>query len=543
MVGAVPLELNRDQRAHARKAAKAELRRRRDAGSDDLFRFVSRSPGYEAGWVHLDLCRRLEQFERDTLEAMRLKRPGPRLIICMPPRAGKTHIVSQRFPVWWLGRNARHEIVCASYNSSLANTNSDKARHEVMNGPEGRDAFPHLIKRRGKVRRARRRPFVEVDKKEHWSTATGGTYQAVGVRGGLTGRGAHLLIVDDPIKDWEDAGSLVIRERTWNWYQSVAKTRLYPGAGVIVMATRWHEDDLTGRLIKKMREGGEQWEIVSYPAIAEDDELLSPYVTEAELRALQGGTVQTNDLGQVLFRRKGEALHPERYPLEVMESVRDNLPERVWAALYQQRPTPAGGALFKREWFTQRYPVAPWELASSLDGLLISVDAAFRKGERTDFVVMQVWGWKGPRRFLLDQVRARMNYPETKQALRDLRAKWSTVQVVLIETKANGDALVAELKDEFGNIVGYDPDKSKEVRAQIGSVQFSNMNVFLPLPQFCSWVSDFVEEHLAFPNGANDDQVDATSQALIYLRDRGNNAAEYVRRQFAYLFERVGMAA
>ena len=532
--------LNRDQRWQLRRLADAELRRRRDAGSDDLFRFVCRAPGYEPGWVHLDLCRRLEQFERDAREAMRKRRPGPRLVIAMPPRSGKTHIVSQRFPVWWLGRNPRHEIVCASYGDSLASSNSRKARQEVMNGIEGRDAFPHLVKfdEHGKKRK---RSSLEVDQVNYWSTATGGTYQAVGVRGGLTGRGAHLLVIDDPIKDWTEANSPTIRESVWDWYSSVASTRLHPGAGVIVMATRWHEDDLTGRLLRKMSEGGEQWDVVSYAAIAEHDELLSPYVTEEELRALNGGTVQTNERGEVLFRRAGEALHPERYPLEIMTTVRDNMPARVWEALYQQRPMPAGGGLFKREWFQQRYPVAPWELAPSLDGILISVDATFRKGDHTDFVVLQVWGWKGPNRFLLDQVRARMNYPETKQALRDLRAKWHTAQIVLIETKANGDALVAELKDEFGGVIGYDPDKSKEARAQIGSVQFAAGNVYLPLAEFCPWVSDYIEEHVSFGAAAHDDQVDATSQALIYLRDRGNDAAANIRRQFAYLFERVGM--
>ena len=530
----------------ARRMARDELIRRRQAGAEDLFRFVSLEPGYLPGWVHLDLCRRLEQFERDVRAGK-----SPRLIIAMPPRAGKTKIVSQKFPAWYLGRNPTHDVVCASYGQKIANKNSRHAR-AIVTGQAGRDAFPHLQivdeddrptprtrRRRTVPKRRRRRSTDELDAIDNWRVRGGGGYQACGTNTGLTGHGAHVLVIDDPIKDRKEAESATVRASVWDWYTSTAYTRLAPGGGVIVMATRWHEDDLTGRLLKAEKEGGDKWDVVSYPAVADEDETASPYVSVEELRELCGD-LRTDEAGRPLFRRQGEALHPARYDVDWYGQVKHTIGVRDWSALYQQRPVPSGGGLFQREWFGQRYNLPPWELATALEGVMISVDATFRDKETSDFVVMQVWGWKGPRRYLLGQTRARMNYPATKRALRDLVKAWPTVRIVLVEAKANGDALIAELKEEIPGVIGFEPgNTSKPARAQIAAVPYEAMQVWLPDPQWAPWIGGFVEEHVSFPAGANDDQVDAGAQALIYLRDRMGDPTGALRASLGFLLDRL----
>jgi predicted phage terminase large subunit-like protein len=450
---------------------RAERRKRHQAAArDHLLDFIRWTfPEYQAGWVHRELCAHMEWFSAEVAA-----KRSPRLMIMVPPRHGKSEIVSRRWPIWHLGRFPNHELVVSSYGQDLANDMSRDARRirDVAV-----DLWPHLADG-GK------------DGVELWETRGRGSYKAVGAGGPLTGRGAHALIIDDPFKNAEEAASETIRSSRWEWYTTTAYTRLHPGGGVLVMNTRWHHDDLSGRLLAAVEAGGDQWKVVNFPAVAEVDE---PH------------------------RREGEPLHPERYDLDALMRIKAAIGSRAWAALYQQRPTPSGGGTFRREWFGRRYTFDPQR--APMDEIAIDVDATFKGGSGTDFVAMAVWGRRGWGEFyLLDLVRGRMTYVETKAALRDLVRKWHRVREVAIEEKANGAALIDDLRGEIPGIVAVNPTASKEARAEVAATAFEAGNVWLP--ERSSWVGDYVEEHLAFPNGAHDDMVDATSQRMIRWLER-----------------------
>lgn len=295
----------------------------------------------------------------------------------------------------------------------------------------------------------------------------------------------NCAIIDDPFKDRASADSPTIRQNVWDWYTSTLYTRLAPGGGVLIINTRWHMADLSGRLLEAAARGeGDHWRVVNFPAIATEDEL---------------------------HRRAGEALHPERYPLEQLLAIKKALGTRDWEALYQQRPTPDGGAIFKSEWL--RFWL-PKDLPEQFDQLLISWDMTFKDGDDTDFVVGQVWGRKGADRYLLDQVRRRMGFTDTVAAFRALAAKWPGAARKLVEDKANGPAVIDALKHAVPGIIPVEPDGSKTARAHAVTTFFEAGNVLLPHPEHCPWAREYVAELTQFPGAPHDDQVDATTQAL-----------------------------
>ena len=445
-----------------RETIAKELRRR------SLLRFAHDSKqGYIAGWVHAQIAAELEAFSQAVTDQQ-----SPRLIIEVPPRHGKLFLASERFPVWHLGHFPDHEIVNAAYSGDLANGFSRAAR-SLINSEFVKDTFPHLV--------------IAPDQTavQAWRTTANGGYKATGVGGGLTGFGAHILIIDDPVKNRQEADSLVRRDLIRGWYASTAYTRLYPGGGVLIIMTRWHEDDLAGWVQTEAANGGDQWRVVRFPAIAETDEA---------------------------HRRIGEALHPDRYDLAKLAQIKAAVGSREWSALYQQRPSPAEGGLIKRNWW-KFYRETP----ALFDEVIQSWDATFKDTQKSDFVVGQVWGRTGAEKYLLDQVRARMDFTATIQAIRTLSAKWPTATAKLIEDKANGPAIITTLKRELQGLIPVNPQGSKEARLSAVAPQIEAGNVYLPDPSTSPWVHDFIEEMAAFPTGAHDDQVDALSQALIRL--------------------------
>ncbi|MGA0610083.1 terminase large subunit domain-containing protein [Caldimonas sp. KR1-144] len=300
-----------------------------------LLHFIKRfHPGYQDGWVHQDICRRLERFMERVAAG-----ESPRMLLFCPPRLGKSLIASQYFPAWMLGHHPEWEIIAASYNISLPTGFSRRIR-ETLRDPAYMAMF-------GETRLSDESQAVEA-----WRTTTGGGYTAAGVGTGITGKGAHVLIVDDPVKDMEAADSQVIRDGTWEWYLSTAYTRIAPGGGVLGIQTRWHDDDWSGRIILAMQTGeGEQFEVVSYPAINElGDEYLLPDDTIAQLPP--GAAVPE---GAELLRVINSALHPARYDIAHLQRIKKNFvaagQARMWSALYQQNPMPDEGAFFKREMF------------------------------------------------------------------------------------------------------------------------------------------------------------------------------------------------
>ncbi|MBR3072566.1 terminase family protein, partial [Fibrobacter sp.] len=286
----------------------------------NLLAFVKATmPNYSIGWVHREICARLMRFYTDVME-----RKSPRLILTMPPRHGKSQLVSKHFPAWCFGVNPDISFMACSYSDGLSRrVNKDVQR--IMESNEYHRIFPRTTLPPRGSKYTRSTNLIEIPNRK-------GSFRSTGIGGSITGMGCEILGIDDPLKDRQEANSITIRDRIWDWYTSTAYTRLSPGGGVLVTLTRWHEDDLAGRLLNAMKQGdGDQWTVINYPAIAEKDE---PH------------------------RKIGEALHPERYPLEMLEKIRINVGSYDWNALYQQHPAPVGGSIIKREWL-QQYEILP----------------------------------------------------------------------------------------------------------------------------------------------------------------------------------------
>jgi predicted phage terminase large subunit-like protein len=297
-------------------------------------------------------------------------------------------------------------------------------------------------------------------------------------------------IIDDPFKNAEEAASQTIRDKVWEWYRSTFRTRLAPGGAIVLIMTRWHEDDLAGRLIAEMQAGGEQWTIIEMQAEAEE--------------------------GDPLGRAIGETLWPEHgFDKAWAEETKRAVGTYFWQALYQQRPSAPEGEILKRGWW-KFYKVIP----ADLQEVIQSWDMTFKDSDGSDFVVGGVWGRKGADKYLLDQVRGRMDFPTTLAAVKALTAKWPQARAKLVEDKANGPAVIAMLKREIPGLTPVEPQGSKMARVAAVSPEIEAGNVYLPDPSIAPWVNDFIEECAAFPNGKHDDQVDQMSQALLRFGQR-----------------------
>lgn len=404
-----------------------------------------------------------------------------------------SELVSRRFPAYAFGKHPDLSIIAASYSSDLASRmNRDVQR--IIDDDLYKELFPDTalygknIRTTAKGSYLRNSDIFEIVGHE-------GVYRSAGVGGGITGMGCSIAIIDDPIKDRMSADSPTIRQNIWDWYTSTLYTRLAPGGGVIVMLTKWHTDDLAGRLLETERAGeGDHWKVINFPAIAEQDEYY------------QGK----------LVRKAGDALHPERYPLEQLLAIKQAIGSRDWAALYQQHPIPDGGAIFKAEWLRFWLP----KDLPNFDLLLSSWDMTFKEGKDNDFVVGQVWGRTGANFYLLDQVRGRWGFTETLHNFQRLAQKWPMVRRHLIEDKANGPAVIDTLRNTVAGIIPVEPCGSKVARAHAVTTYFEAGNVFIPHPSIAPWVNDFIAELTTFPSAAHDDQVDAATQAVFDMQTR-----------------------
>jgi predicted phage terminase large subunit-like protein len=427
---------------------------------------------YKPNWHHRVLANKLMEIESGKID---------RLMVLMPPRHGKSELASVRFPAWYLGRNPDRRIIGTSYSAELATDFGRKVRD--------------LIRTERFVL-----PFKGVSVKDdssaanRWDIKDGGGYVAAGVGGSVTGRGGDLLIVDDPFKNQEDADSKTYRDKVWSWYQSTLYTRIEKGGAIIVILTRWHEDDLAGKLISEMLNDGDQWDIVSFPAIAEEKEQ---------------------------YRDIGDALWPDKYDEKELARTKMAVGSRVWTALYQQRPAPAEGAIFKKSWF-RFYDRLPDE--KHIDRWLQSWDMTFTNSDGSDYVVGQVWACSGADRYLVDQVRERMDFMQAVRALRNMSDKYPQARAKYIEDKANGPAVISALKNEIQGLIPVNPTSSKVSRANAVSPILEAGNVYLK--RGAKFSDELIEEAGLFPSGKNDDQVDAMTQALSMSEKSGKiNAA------------------
>lgn len=393
-----------------------------------------------------------------------------RLMIFMPPRHGKSMTASIYFPAWYHGRNPDKFIMEITYSQEFANGFGAAVRNQLED-ELFQDIFPRC------------RLSQDTKAKNHYITSAGGAYYATGLGGPITGRGANILIVDDPIKNRKEAESKAHKENIKEFYRAVAYTRLEPNAAIIIIQTRWHEDDLSGWLLKESSK--ENWTVINFPAISDSN----------------------------------KPLWPERYPLERLHEIKKIVGEYEWASLYQQQPSMKSGNIIKREWWDY-YDIAPKEF----DKKIQSWDMTFKKGIENDYVVGQVWGAIGAKRYLLDQIRAKMSFTEARNAFIYLTKKHPTATAKLIEDTANGPAIIDSLKNEVTGIIPVKPQGDKVVRAYAITPIIEAGNVFLPKPEYQNWVYGFIDRCAMFPSVDHDDEIDAMSQALSYLeRDRSGS--------------------
>ncbi len=473
-------------------------------------------PRYSAGWVHDDICRRLERFSREVAEGK-----SPRLMLLMPPRHGKSELASIRFPAWHLGQYPHHELINVGYNLDLPMGFSRKVR-EVFRDPQYRAIFPGAQ--------------LDPDSQsvEKWNTTQGGGFTAAGRGGGITGKGAHILIVDDPIKDQEEADSALVREKLWDWYQSTAYTRLAPGGGVLVIQTWWNDDDLAGRLQQMMAligkegapEGIDDFEIVKYPALSHQYEYrddVDPANPGPIIRTDEPIDVANPPLGYsrhlTLLRPKDFCLHEDRYPTQALKRIRANLQPRIWSALYQQNPVPDEGMYFKKEYFRyQRQLPSPTNLR-----IYTAWDFAIGEKQANDWTVgATIMQDELDQLYVLEIHRMKGDSFQIIESMLDVATRWGSVPgtgyLIGVEDGQIWRAIEPLFKKRMTERRQYIPyevlrpmtDKMARARPLQGRMQQGRV-IF---PEEAAWRAQAEQELLRFPAGVHDDVVDALAWAV-----------------------------
>lgn len=416
-------------------------------------------PGYRDAKHHRLIARKLEAVERGEIN---------RLMITMPPRHGKSMLASEFFPAWYLGRNPNHYVIAATYAQELADDFGRKVRNQIVDPGYG-EVFPGIGLKSDSTSSRR---FHVTQPLDSFATSQDGAYFAVGVGGPLTGRGAHLLLIDDPVKNREEAESELIRKKTKDWYTSTAYTRLMPGGAIVVIQTRWHEDDLSGWLLRE--HGHEDWDVLDLPAISDD----------------------------------GQALWEEQYPLEALERIRRAIGPRDWSALYQQRPTPDSGDYFKADWIKPVHSLPDRKNMRIYGGSDYAVTA-----DGGDYTVHVVVGLDPDgKMYLLDLWRGQASSDVWVEAFCDLVQKWKPVGWAEESGQINsgvGPFLTKRQRERNAWVARetFATRGDKAVRAQSirGRMALDGLHV----PADAPWRADLVSELLTFPVGVHDDQVDA----------------------------------
>jgi predicted phage terminase large subunit-like protein len=403
-----------------------------------------------------------------------------RLIINLPPRHLKSLMASIAFPAWCLGHDPSAQILCVSYAQDLADKLARDCR-SIMMSPWYRRIFPTRLA----AHRQAVQEFITTAQGYRLATSTGGV---------LTGRGADIILIDDPLKP-EEALSDAQRQAANEWYDHTLYSRQNDkrrGAIVVIMQ-RLHEDDPVGHVLAQ-----EAWEVVRFPAIAEADEI-------HEIETIWGP--------RSFSRRQGEALHPEREPLDTLDRIRRTIGEYNFAGQYQQTPAPLGGGMVKAEWF-KRYGAN--ERPERFEHIVQSWDTANKVTELSDFSACTTWGIRGKDLYLLNVLRKRLEYPALKRAVREQHSLFNA-KVVLVEDKASGTQLIQELiADGCHAVTRYQPecDKVMRLHAQTAIIE----NGFVHLPEAAPWLAEYLHEMAVFPKGKHDDQVDSTAQFLDWFK-------------------------
>ena len=403
-----------------------------------------------------------------------------RLIINMPPRHTKSEFASYLLPAWFLGQYPEKKVIQTAHTAELSVGFGRKVRN-LVDSEDYKEIFPDLALRADSKAAGR------------WSTSKGGEYFAIGVGGAVTGKGADLLIIDDPHSEQEgQSADPAVFDKVYDWYTSGPRQRLQPGGAIIIVMTRWHKRDLTGKIIKTsvQREGMDEWELIEFPAIMPS----------------------------------GNALWPEFWSIEELEALKSELPAPKWNAQYQQDPSAEESALIKREWWQKWEDKKPPEC----EFIIQSWDTAFLKTQRADYSACTTWGvfYKPdangiiqPNIILLDAYKERLEFPELKKCAMEMYKEFEP-DACIVEAKAAGTPLIFELR-AMGIPVGeYTPSRGNDKISRVNAVSdlFASGIVWCPETRFAEEV---IEEFAAFPAGEHDDLVDSSTQALLRFRQGG----------------------
>lgn len=466
---------------------------KRHNAQNKLLDFITYTkPNYKVNWHHELICEELDDFLQS--------KTRNRLMLFVGPRRGKSEIVSRRLIAYAMGRNPDLKVISASYGAELAKAMS-RDTQRIIDSDSYRELFPDTTLNSSNVKSTSKGSYVRTSDKFEIVNHTG-AYRAAGVGGPITGQGADLGVIDDPLKDWKDALSTVKKQAIYDWYTSTFYTRLSEKGKVIILMTRWADDDLCGRLLADAAANPEadQWEIISFPEIYDDE----------------------NEHCHPLDpRQNGDVLWPEMYDAKRVAAIRATVGAKVWISLFQQQPRPGDGIAFKGHWF-KYYDAMP-----NFTRKVVSWDFNFggKNVSESDFVVGTVWGIHGSHKYLLYMVRERLTFTETLSEVMRVHKLFPEAAYTVIEAKANGPAIVDTVKGVIPGVIAYEPKASKIARALAASPQFEAGNIWLPnmyneqIRSIHQWglklIPLFVEEFKAFPNVDNDDMVDSTTQMIL----------------------------
>lgn len=462
-----------DLRVLEAELIRLEKLKQREISQDKFIKFVDKVwPVFISGRHHKIMADAFERVAKGEIK---------RLIINMPPRHTKSEFASYLLPAWFLGKFPHKKVIQTSHTAELAVGFGRKVRN-LVDSDVYKAIFPDLN--------------LQADSKAagRWNTSKGGDYFAIGVGGAVTGKGADLLIIDDPHSEQEAALAQInpeIYDKTYEWYTSGPRQRLQPGGSIVIVMTRWSQKDLTGQVLKSSAQrGGEEWRVIEFPAIMPS----------------------------------GNPLWPEFWSLQELEALKEELPASKWSAQYQQQPTSDVSAIVKREW----WQIWEHDDPPHCEFTIQSWDTAFLKSERADYSACTTWGVfyqnddTGEQQaniILLNAFKKRMEFPELKQRAFEEWKEWEPDSVI-VEAKAAGSPLIFELRQMGIPVQDFVPSKGNDKIARLNAVAdlFASGRVWVPNR---NWAEELVEEVAAFPSGEHDDMVDSMTQALLRYRKGG----------------------